>query len=190
MRSSADERHRFAPRSPASDADRHTAFDLGDGLVEGRPFVSHLGGFFVPAKASRCSSATPARFSSKVKPCSHYGNWSSPLHVDEVEGLLGGTDRRCPWRRCRGRPTSAASSSSARHDLVARTEVVQRRGIDGGGGEERVGTRIMCWGTRRDELWPPRNTALHLRQAELRVVRRRSRQVADQPRCRRRRRTR
>lgn len=61
------ERHGLAPRAPAGDADGHAAAQLRDGVVKSGSFIGHYDFF---TKASRCSSATPARLSSKVKPCS------------------------------------------------------------------------------------------------------------------------
>ena len=50
----------------AADTDGHTATQLRDSFVQRHSLIAH--GFFT--NASRCSSDTPARLSSKVKPCS------------------------------------------------------------------------------------------------------------------------
>ena len=80
--------HRLAPRAPAADADGHARCELGDQLVEGQPLVSHgrsclswahadarsarpsgpvivvVSASRFSTKAARCSSATPATWSS------------------------------------------------------------------------------------------------------------------------------
>jgi acyl CoA:acetate/3-ketoacid CoA transferase alpha subunit len=61
------QRHRLAPRAPTADADGHAALEPADdvgrchALVHYFPFSTNL---------SRCSSATPRRLISNVKPCS------------------------------------------------------------------------------------------------------------------------
>ncbi len=64
------ERHRLAPRAPAADADGHAALYRGDRFVQSCSLVAHLDPLSVLANASRCSSDTPDRLSSNVKPCS------------------------------------------------------------------------------------------------------------------------
>src|SRR5690606_27727817 len=70
-----DHRHRLAPRPPAAEADRHAGPQLGDGLLLGAALVAGCAHRVVfvsrlATNASRCSSATPERFSSNVNPCS------------------------------------------------------------------------------------------------------------------------
>ena len=71
-----DQRHRLAPAPPPADPDLHAAAQPGDVVVLGHALVGRHGGHRLTSvsrlatKASRCSSATPERFSSKVKPCS------------------------------------------------------------------------------------------------------------------------
>ena len=69
----AHDRHRLAARAPPADADGHPRAQLGDGVLLGAALVLHHVSRRVSrfsTKASRCSSATPERLSSKVKPCS------------------------------------------------------------------------------------------------------------------------
>ncbi len=65
--------HRLAPRSPAPDADRHAVAQLRDDVFFGGSLVAHslVSVSRLATNASRCSSATPDRFSSNVKPCSN-----------------------------------------------------------------------------------------------------------------------
>ena len=69
--------HRLAPRAPAADPDGHPVLDAADGVVDRHHLVLHAvlehqraPALSVPANSSRCSSETPARLSSIVKPCS------------------------------------------------------------------------------------------------------------------------
>ena len=67
------QRHRLAPRPPAADADGHAVAQLGDDVLLGHALVGdHWSNSAsrLSTKASRASSLTPDRLSSKVKPCS------------------------------------------------------------------------------------------------------------------------
>ena len=93
-----------------------------------------------------------------------------PLHVDQVQRLLGGADHPgVLGGDVAGDPQRGLVEIGARHHLVHGAEVVQRRGVDGGGGEEQPAHHVLRHQPRqvggRAERAP-----LHLGEPERRVV--------------------
>ena len=66
------------------------------------------------------------------------------LHVDEVQRFLGRADHPGVLARdVAGHPQGGVVEVGARHDLVHRTEVVQRVRVDGRGGEEQPAHHVL-----------------------------------------------
>ena len=92
------------------------------------------------------------------------------LHVDEVQRLLGRTDHAGVLRRDVTRdPQGGLVEVGARHHLMHRPEMVQGRGVDGGGGEEQTPHHVLRHQPRQVG-GRAEGAALHLGQPERRVV--------------------
>ncbi len=104
------------------------------------------------------------------KPLLHAVTGVDLLHVDQVQRLLGRTDHPGVLARdVASDPQGGLVEVVSRHHLVHRPEMVQGRGVDGGGGEEQAPHHVLRHQTRQVG-GGPECAALDLGQAERRVV--------------------
>ena len=118
-----------------------------DGFVEGGPLVGHallLDPLAVPDERVAVFICHAGQVQFERKALLHPVTGVHLLHIDEIQGLLGGPDHPGVLGGNVARdPKRGVIQVSAWHYFVHRPEVVQRRGVDGGGGEEQPAHHVL-----------------------------------------------